>query len=68
MVNEADLVPVLKKDLSGIWLLDTKDNHIFDEFEHEGYLIRRYRPRVIILEIQKYLSTQNTYRKERNKK
>ncbi len=36
-----DLVPVFKKDQDGNWIHDA-----FDEEERDGYIVRRYRPRI----------------------
>lgn len=41
-----DLVPVFKKDPNGNWLPDPIGNLVFDEVGRDGYLIRRYRPRI----------------------
>ena len=41
-----DLVPVFKKDQDGNWISDTKGNLIFDEELRDGYVVRRYRPRI----------------------
>lgn len=41
-----DLVPVFKKDNDGNWIHDAKGNMVFDEEEREGYVVRRFRPRI----------------------
>lgn len=41
-----DLVPVFKKDQNGNWIRDAKGNMVFDEEERNGYMVRRYRPRI----------------------
>src|SRR5271157_2526264 len=41
-----DLVPVYKKGEDGNWIRDIKGNCVFDEEERDGYVVRRYRPRV----------------------
>jgi RHS repeat-associated protein len=42
-----DLVPVFKKDEKGKWELDKNGNHIIDEDpDRDGYIVRRYRPRI----------------------
>jgi hypothetical protein len=42
-----DLVPVFKTDsITGEFVKDAKGNFVYDEFPHDGYLVRRYRPRI----------------------
>ena len=42
-----DLVPVFKKDDKGEWKLDENGNYIIDEDpDRDGYIVRRYRPRI----------------------
>ena len=41
-----DLVPVFKKDDDGKWILDDEGNLKMDEEERDGYMVRRYRPRI----------------------
>jgi RHS repeat-associated protein len=41
-----DMVPVFKKDQDGNWIPDAKGNLIIDEEERDGYMVRRYRPRI----------------------
>jgi RHS repeat-associated protein len=42
-----DLVPVFKKDEKGEWELDKNGNYIIDEDpDRDGYIVRRYRPRI----------------------
>jgi RHS repeat-associated protein len=42
-----DLVPVFKKDNKGQWELDENGNYIIDEDpDRDGYIVRRYRPRI----------------------
>ncbi|PWB49646.1 MAG: toxin [Candidatus Methanoperedenaceae archaeon] len=41
-----DLVPVFKKDQNGNWIRNAKENIDFDEEPREGYMVRRYRPRI----------------------
>ncbi|CAG0978749.1 MAG: hypothetical protein OIN86_04975 [Candidatus Methanoperedens sp.] len=41
-----DLVPIFKKDNDGNWIHDAKGNMVFDEEPHDGYMVRRYRPRI----------------------
>jgi RHS repeat-associated protein len=41
-----DLVPVYKKNPDGSWAHDPQGNLIYDEESRDGYLVRRYRPRV----------------------
>src|SRR5436190_2963275 len=42
-----DLVPVFKTDpITGEFVKDTKGNFVYDEFPRDGYLVRRYRPRI----------------------
>ncbi len=41
-----DLVPIFKKDEDGNWEHDAKGNMVFDEEPREGYMVRRYRPRI----------------------
>jgi RHS repeat-associated protein len=41
-----DLVPVFKKDQNGNWIRDAKGNMVFDEEPRDGYMVRRYRPRI----------------------
>ena len=41
-----DLVPVFKKDKDGNWIRDAQGNLIYDEEERDGYVVRRYRPRI----------------------
>jgi RHS repeat-associated protein len=48
-----DLVPVLKRDQDGEW--------VFDEFERDGYRVKRYRPRVegLFARIERWTSLEN---------
>jgi len=41
-----DLVPVFKKDKNDNWIIDKKGNLVFDEEQRDGYIVRRYRPRI----------------------
>lgn len=41
-----DLVPVFKRDFEGKWMHDQKGNLVFDEELRDGYMVRRYRPRI----------------------
>ncbi len=41
-----DLVPVYKKKPDGEWALDANGRHVIDEEPRDGYLVRRYRPRI----------------------
>jgi len=41
-----DLVPVCKQDAQGNWVRDAYGNFVFDEDPRDGYLVRRYRPRI----------------------
>jgi RHS repeat-associated protein len=41
-----DLVPVFKKNSDGAWARDQRGNLVNDEESRNGYLIRRYRPRI----------------------
>jgi RHS repeat-associated protein len=41
-----DLVPVYKKNPDGSWALDPHGNLIHDEESRDGYLVKRYRPRI----------------------
>jgi len=41
-----DLVPVFKKKPNGEWELDADGRHVIDEAPRDGYLVRRYRPRI----------------------
>jgi RHS repeat-associated protein len=41
-----DLVPVFKKDKDENWIRDAQGNFIFDEEKRDGYVVRRYRPRI----------------------
>ena len=41
-----DLVPVFKRDSNGNWIRDQKGNLVFDEEPRDGYMVRRYRPRI----------------------
>lgn len=41
-----DLVPVFKEDQDGNWACDAKGSLIFDEEERDGYVVRRFRPRI----------------------
>ncbi len=41
-----DLVPVFKKDQNGNLIRNVKGNMDFDEEPREGYMVRRYRPRI----------------------
>lgn len=41
-----DLVPMFQKDQDGKWVFDDNGNHVFDEFDRDGYKVRRYRPRI----------------------
>jgi RHS repeat-associated protein len=41
-----DLVPQFKKNEDGSWANDTEGNHVIDEVEREGYIVRSYRPRI----------------------
>ncbi len=42
-----DLVPVLKTNpITGEFEKDAKGNFVYDEFPRDGYLVRRYRPRI----------------------
>jgi Salmonella virulence plasmid 65kDa B protein/Insecticide toxin TcdB middle/C-terminal region/Insecticide toxin TcdB middle/N-terminal region len=42
-----DLVPVFKTNsITGEFVKDAKGNFVYDEFPRDGYLVRRYRPRI----------------------
>ena len=41
-----DLVPVYKKNPDGSWAHDPTGNLIYDEESRDGYLVKRYRPRI----------------------
>lgn len=41
-----DLVPVFKKKPNGEWELDPDGRNVIDENPRDGYLVRRYRPRI----------------------
>lgn len=42
-----DLVPVFKTDtITGEFAKDAKGDFVYDEFPRDGYLVRRYRPRI----------------------
>lgn len=41
-----DLVPVFKKTENDDWEFDDNGNHVIDEFDRDGYKVRRYRPRI----------------------
>ncbi len=41
-----DLVPIFKADQDGKWLFDDQGNHLFDEDPRDGYMVRRFRPRI----------------------
>ena len=41
-----DLVPVFKKKANGDWDLDADGQFVIDEAIRDGYLVRRYRPRI----------------------
>jgi len=41
-----DLVPVFKKGADGKWVLDPNGNLKIDEEVRDGYMVRRYRPRI----------------------
>jgi hypothetical protein len=41
-----DLVLVLKKDVQGNWVKDSRGNLVYDESERDGYIVRLYRPRI----------------------
>ena len=42
-----DLVPVFKTNsVTGEFVKDAKGNFVYDEFPRDGYLVRRYRPRI----------------------
>lgn len=41
-----DLVPIFKKNPDGSWVRDTHGDPIYDEESRDGYLIKRYRPRI----------------------
>ncbi len=41
-----DLVPVFKKDSDGNYIRDAKGKEEFDEYERDGYRVRRYQPRI----------------------
>ena len=41
-----DLVPVFKKNPDGSWVLDPKGSPVIDDNERDGFLVRRYRPRI----------------------
>ena len=42
-----DLVPAFKTDpINGEFVMDAKGNFVYDESPRDGYLVRRYRPRV----------------------
>ncbi len=45
--NSEDLVPVFKTDpATGEFIKDVNVNFVYDEFPRDGYVIRRYRPRI----------------------
>jgi RHS repeat-associated protein len=41
-----DLVPVFKKNPDASWARDQQGNLVYDEEPRDGYLVRRYRPRI----------------------
>jgi RHS repeat-associated protein len=41
-----DLVPVFKQDEAGSWINNPDGSHKLDEDSRDGYLVKRYRPRV----------------------
>jgi len=41
-----DLVPSYAKDANGNWLRDASGNYLLDEQTQDGYVIRRYQPRI----------------------
>ena len=41
-----DLVPVYKKDKNDNWVRDDEGNLVIDDIERDGYVVRRYRPRI----------------------
>src|SRR5215472_2870552 len=41
-----DLVPVFKRNPDGSWLRDKQGNLVVDEDARDGYMIKRYRPRI----------------------
>lgn len=41
-----DLVPVFKKEIGGDWARDADGNPVIDEAPRDGYMVRRYRPRI----------------------
>ena len=41
-----DLVPVFKKDSEGKWIHNPNGDLVFDEESRDGYVVRRYRPRI----------------------
>jgi RHS repeat-associated protein len=41
-----DLVPVFKRDANGNWTSGPANNPSYDEIERDGFLVRRYRPRI----------------------
>src|SRR5262249_51653644 len=41
-----DLVPVFKKNLDGSWVRDQQGRLVDDEESRDGYMVKRYRPRI----------------------
>jgi RHS repeat-associated protein len=41
-----DLVPVFRKDAHGDWVRDAHGEPLIDDIERDGFVIRRYRPRI----------------------
>lgn len=41
-----DLVPMFRKDAEGNWVTDERGRPLLDERPRDGYLVRRYRPRI----------------------
>src|SRR5690242_47251 len=46
LASYEDLVPAFKTDQNNNWIRDPSGKLRFDEFERDGYRVRRYRPRV----------------------
>src|SRR5215472_14346080 len=44
--NADDLVPVFRQDEDGDWVRDAQGNLLIHQDEIDGYLVRRYRPRL----------------------
>jgi RHS repeat-associated protein len=54
-----DLVPVFKKKPNGEWELDADGRRVIDEGPRDGYVVRRYRPRIegLFARIERWTNT-----------